>query len=356
MTALALGVGQSSEDVTVRGWIQSPGYDFAFIVLSPIVGTLAVLWTLSLPGGGVVVIAVTFLLAIPHYMSSFSFFLGDENRRYYNDHALLFYGGPAAIAIAVLLLRGTGAHTPVMVTMFVWNIYHVGRQSHGILSIYRRLNNGATDERAVAMVAILSVNATMALWFADRFTPLYGVLKSVHPLVPWLVPAAIMPIALSSLGVLIYRLSKRARRIQLPEGAFLLTSLLLFHPYLWVRDAGLATMGMLIGHFFQYLAIVWLLNHRKYQRSEGSASQRLLAIASSSPGTVIITICVIGLVIFGAERMTAFVGAGMAYIIAFNALSLTHFYLDGLIWAFRNPFVRQSIGPYLMPASHVRVG
>ena len=104
-----------------RGWIQSPGYDLTLIVLSPVVGTLAVLWALHLPGGAVVVAAVTFLLAIPHYMSSFSFFLGDENRHYYSGHALLFYGGPVAIALAVLILRGTGAHTPVMVTMFVWN-------------------------------------------------------------------------------------------------------------------------------------------------------------------------------------------------------------------------------------------
>ena len=341
-------------EATERGWIQSPGYDLPLIVLSPVVGTLAVLWTLHMPGGGAVIAAVTFLLAIPHYMSSFSFFLGDENRRYYSGHALLFYGGPAAIALTVLLLRGTGAHTPVMVTMFVWNIYHVSQQSHGILSIYRRLNNGPVSERTVARVAILSVNATMALWFADRFTPLYDVLSGIHVLLPWILPAVLLSIAAPALGVLAYRLMRRERRMALPEAAFLLTSLLLFHPYLWVEDAGLATMAMLIGHFFQYLAVVWLLNHRKYRSLEGSTAQRLLARASSSPGSVVATIVVIGLVIFSAERLTAVLGAPMAYIIAWNALSLVHFYVDGLVWAFRNPFVRQSVGPYLMPASHIR--
>jgi len=241
-----------------------------------------------------------------------------------------------------------------MVTMFVWNIYHVSQQSHGILSIYRRLNNGPVAERTVARVAILSVNATMALWFADRFTPLYNVLSSVHVLLPWVLPAILLPIALTSLGVLGYRLLQRERPIQVPEAAFLTTSLLLFHPYLWVEDAGLATMAMLIGHFFQYLAVVWLLNHRKYRWAEGSTAQQWLAKASSSPGTVVLTIASIGLVIFGAERLTAVLGAPMAYIIAWNALSLIHFYVDGLVWAFRNPFVRQSVGPYLMPASHIR--
>jgi hypothetical protein len=337
-----------------RGWIQSPPFDLGLFILSPLIGTLAVLWALTLPGGTVMVAAVTFLLAIPHYMSSFSFFFGDDNRQYYRRHLALFYGGPVVIATSVLLLRGSGAHTPVMVTMFVWNIFHVSQQSHGILSIYRRLNNGPPAERSVARVAILSVNATMAFWHADRFAPLYGVLSSVHPVLPWVLPAITLPIAVASVGLLAYRLLRRSHALSVPEGAFLATSLLLFHPYLWVEDAGLATLGMLIGHFIQYLAIVWLLNHRKYVSAAGSAPQRLLARMSANPRTVVATVIGVGLLIFLGERTTALLGAPMAYIIAWNSLALIHFYIDGLVWAFRNPHVRQTVGPYLMPASHIR--
>jgi hypothetical protein len=354
VTALELPGGSVAGARAARGWIQSPAYDLALFVLSPVAGTLAVLWALHLRGGTAVIAVVTFLLAIPHYMSSFSFFLGDDNRRYYGRHAAWFYGGPVAIAATVLLLRGSGAHTPVLVTMFVWNIYHVSQQSHGILSIYRRLNDGPPAERSAARVAILSVNATMAFWHVDRFEPLYRVLAAVHPALPWMLPACTLPIAVSALGVLAYRLLHRSRAISLPEGAFLATSLLLFHPYLWVEDAGLATMGMLVGHFIQYLAIVWLLNHRKYASADGSVAQRVLARLSASPVSVAATVVAIGFAIFVGERATAWLGAPMVYIVAWNALSLIHFYLDGLIWAFRNPFVRQSIGPYLMPPSHVR--
>jgi hypothetical protein len=354
MTAIELPGRSTVRSHAARGWIQSPAYDLALFVLSPVAGTLAVLWALNLPGGAAVIAVVTFLLAIPHYMSSFSFFLGDENRQYYHRHAALFYGGPLAIAGTVLLLRGSGAHTPVLVTMFVWNIYHVSQQSHGILSIYRRLNSGPTAERAVARVAILSVNATMAFWHVGRFEPLYRVLAAVHPVLPWALPAITLPVAASALGVLGYRMLQRAQGISLPEGAFLATSLLLFHPYLWVADAGLATMGMLVGHFIQYLAIVWLLNHRKYTTAAGSTAQRVLAHMSANPRTVAATVVGIGFAIFLGERATAWLGAPMVYIIAWNALSLIHFYLDGLVWAFRNPFVRNSIGPYLMPPSHIR--
>jgi hypothetical protein len=171
---------------------------------------------------------------------------------------------------------------------------------------------------------------------------------------PWALPAITLPVAASALGVLGYRMLQRAQGISLPEGAFLATSLLLFHPYLWVADAGLATMGMLVGHFIQYLAIVWLLNHRKYTTAAGSTAQRVLAHMSANPRTVAATVVGIGFAIFLGERATAWLGAPMVYIIAWNALSLIHFYLDGLVWAFRNPFVRNSIGPYLMPPSHIR--
>ncbi len=339
----------------VRGWIQSPLYDVAFLILSPALGTLAVIWALRLPGGAAVIVGVTFLLAIPHYLSSLSFFLGDENREYYKRHAALFFGGPIVILLTVLALRGSGMHTPVLVTMFVWNVYHVSQQSHGILSIYRRLNGGPPSERAVARLAIVSVNATMAFWHPSRFAPLYDVLRSVHPLLPWALPMVTAPVAAASLGVLAYRMLHRGRAIPLPEGAFLATSLLLFHPYLWVGDAGLATVGMLIGHFIQYLAIIWLLNHRKYVgRDGGSVLQRALERMSRNPRTVVATLVAVGLTIYFGERVTALLGAPMAYIIAWNSLALIHFYIDGLVWAFRNPFVRDSVGPFLMPDSHLR--
>src|SRR5260370_27542006 len=49
-----------------------------------------------------------------------------------------------------------------------------------------------------------------------------------------------------------------------------------------VRDSDLATFGMLMGHFVQYLGIVWLLNRRKYFAAEGSGRQRLLSSISRS--------------------------------------------------------------------------
>lgn len=335
-----------------RGWIHSPAFDLALFTLAPLAG-LAIVLANQVPGGYRLGIAAMFLVAIPHYMSSFTFYLGDDNLRYFRTRRVAFFVGPLLIFSTVFLLRAVGHEGPVLVAMFVWNVWHVSLQSAGILTIYRRLNTGPLDERPVAHLAILSVSATMTFWHVDRFAPLYDPLARVHPLVPWLLPAALLPVAVASLAVLAWRITRRARPVSLAEGAFLVTSLLLFHPYLWIEDSAQATFAMLMGHFIQYLAIVWLLNRRKYSGTAGSRRERLLAWISARPARVFATLILMGTSFYIADRVTSLLGLGMAYIVVWNAMTLVHFYIDGLVWAFRTPHVRESIGPYLMPASRI---
>jgi hypothetical protein len=126
------------------------------------------------------------------------------------------------------------------------------------------------------------------------------------------------------------------------ELAFLATSLLLFHPYLWVRDINLATLGMLLGHFIQYLGIVWLLNSRKLADGTGSLAQRALSRLWRDPWVL-----APALVATGALFMVLQIKL-MAVTIA---LVLLHFYLDGLFWAFKQPEVRRAMVPYLTDRS-----
>jgi hypothetical protein len=110
---------------------------------------------------------------------------------------------------------------------------------------------------------------------------------------------------------------------------------------------------MLIGHFLQYLGIVWLLNRRKYCAVEGSGHQRLLSSISTNTPLLLLALGSIGAVFYLAEKSSAWLGIPVSYVILWNSLALVHFYLDGLMWAFKDPFVRKSIGPYLTPESHM---
>ncbi len=153
--------------------------------------------------------------------------------------------------------------------------------------------------------------------------------------------------AIYLLARLALSLGRRAGALSLPEGSFLVTSLLLFHPFLWVNDLELATLAMLTGHFFQYVALVWLLHRRKYGRASGSAAQRILGYLGSRPAVLVATLLSAGLGVYAFTRVSAWLGMDTARMVIFNALVLNHFYLDGLFWAFRDPHVRQSLGPYL---------
>jgi hypothetical protein len=106
-----------------------------------------------------------------------------------------------------------------------------------------------------------------------------------------------------------------------------------------VHDADLATLGMLLGHFIQYLGIVWLLNGRKLADGTGSFGQRAVSRLWRDPWLL-----VPALIAGGALFMVLQINL-MAVTIA---LVLLHFYLDGLFWAFKRPEVRRAIAPYLM--------
>ena len=79
-------------------------------------------------------------------------------------------------------------------------------------------------------------------------------------------------VALARLGIAMYQRHRQGPAFSKAELAFLATSLSLFHPYLWVRNINLATIGVLVGHFLQYLGIVWLVHARKLAEGGGSSA------------------------------------------------------------------------------------
>jgi len=196
--------------------------------------------------------------------------------------------------------------------------------------------------KTVTNAAIISTNLAMALSHLDWYPALHEFLTRISAYLPHLLSYGTIAAAVFSLTRLAISMSQRQRKgppFSAAELAFLATSLLLFHPYLWVRDVNLATLGMLQGHFIQYLGIVWLLNRRKLADGTGSLGQRAVSRLWRDPW-LLIPALVAGGTLFMVLQINL-----MAVTIA---LVLLHFYLDGLFWAFKQPEVRRAISPYLM--------
>jgi hypothetical protein len=332
-----------------QGWIQSPLFDLTLFTLSPLSGLLVIIPAILSPSRiHLAIAAATYLVAIPHYVSSFSFYLGDDNLAHYRTRRLAFFVGPVLIIFAVVLLRLTRVDAPVQSGLYVWNVYHVSLQSAGILSLYRRLNHGSLSEARYARLAILAVNATLAFWHIDHFLPIYDALVRVHFPVGVIRPV-FLSVALVVLALYFNSLRTRSTPMGGGELAFLISSLVLFYPYLWVHDLNVATFGMLMGHFLQYLGIVWLLNRRKYRVATGSLRQRFLSAVSTHTWLLILSLLSIGLLFRSIRVGSDWLSVPVSYTILWNSLALVHFYVDGFVWAFRNPFVRKSVGPYLTP-------
>jgi hypothetical protein len=213
------------------------------------------------------------------------------------------------------------------------------------------LHGGPDRERTVAKVSLFSTGMTMALWQNGTLPQLHAALESIHSGAHAALRLAFLGVAVASTLFLLALNVRRSRRTSFAEGSFLLSSLLLFHPYLWVADGARATLAMLCGHFIQYLAIVWLLNARRYGQSTGSAAERILGRISAQPRYALTIIVFVGIAVWLISHAAAAFGVPMAFVIGLNSLSLIHFYLDGRFWAFRDPFVRRSISPYLVPES-----
>jgi len=343
----------ASPEANMRGWIESPAYDVALLTLSPLAGLLIVLVDRMSHFGHAAGELAIYFVGIPHYLSTFTFYLADQNRDHYRLRWAAFFLGPLVIFAGVMGLRLFAVQGIVQSVIFVWNIYHVSLQSAGILSLYRRLNGGEQDEKRWAHLTILFVNAAMAFWYIQYFPPLHTLLVRVHPLTPMVLRYSCLATAVVAASGYALTLVRRPRPLRLPERLFLASSLLLFHPYLWVKDSLLATIAMLMGHFIQYLGIIWLLNRRKYgEQTSGSGAQQWLIRLSSRPRLLLGSLLLLGGFFLFIDRGSRIIGMYFSYIIVWNSLVLIHFYVDGLVWAFKDSFVRKTVGPYLVLESH----
>jgi hypothetical protein len=346
-------------------WIHSPAFDLAFFIAAPVVMLPVVLGALWWSNAFAL---LGFTLAFAHYLSSFTFYLWDENQERHRARWMAFFGGPVLITVTFCALVLFRVPLIVQVVLFFWNTVHVARQSCGILSIYRHragVRDPAQEQKKAANGAILAVSLWLCLWNIETHLEVEPVLLAVSPRLPFLLWAGTGTLAaLALLGAVraFWRRARAGTPPGLPELAVFGTGLALFHPYIWIPDSARATFAMLLAHYVQYLGLVWLLHRRKFAQPAGSRPQVALARIASNTAVLVPTLAGTGLGFFIVKELLARVGYLTLFEAFYLLVAFLHFYVDGLFWAFRDPHVRASIGPYLVtgggapqPAAAVRV-
>lgn len=330
-------------------WIESRSFDLAFFIF-PAILTVPIVVASFRNFAPLAVFG--FILAFSHYFSTLTFFFWEENQAVHRKRWAAFFGGPVLIALLFLMLVVFEIPLIIQVGILFWNSYHVARQNCGLLSLYR-VSSGVTEprQRDVANSAIVSVALWLTLWNVESNVEVIDFLLIFGPYTRDLLWVGFGTWAIYSL----YRFGRElvgrwraGRPLPASEVLFILTSLTFFHPYIWISDSGGATFVMLLPHYVQYLAIVWLLQRRRFPSSEDPRrSHRALHRLSHSLPLLTAVLLGIGATLLSIKM----IAGGSGYANHFEGFYLTvafiHFYLDGLIWAFRDPHVRSTLGPLL---------
>jgi hypothetical protein len=337
-------------------WIESPLFDLGFFILAPLV-TLPI--AIGTKFGVGILAALGVILAFPHYFSSLPFFFWDENRAYHKSRWIPFFAGPVLLAAVFGLMVAFRVPVIIQCAIFFWNTWHVSRQSCGILSLYRH-KSGVNDpsQKRVANLAIISVSSWFALWNVGTNPEVVTFFRMIHPRFGQVLFAGLGVLAVLSILRLLVSLITRTRAGQPPtlaELAFIGTSLTLFYPYLLIRDSGTATFVILLPHYVQYLGIVWLLHRRRFGNAEEraadggeSAGQRAVAYLSTHTWLLVPVLFSIGAAFLAFYLVTRRTSHAMLYENIYLLVAFEHFYLDGYIWAFKQPHVRKTIGARLL--------
>lgn len=328
-------------------WIESPAFDGFLLIFAPLTILPIVVCAFVYP---YIAAAIALTLAFAHYASSFAFYLWDENRDYYRTRWLAFFAGPVFIAIIYALLIGFKVPNIIQFMVIAWNTWHVARQNCGILSIYRNragIRDPAQTQRTSANNAIVAVSVFMMLWNIDTFPEVVALFSLVSPDMTEVVKITAGIIATGFLCAFAIALVRRNEKIGLPEGLFLVTSLAFFYPYLFIRTSAFATSVMLLPHYLQYMALVWMLHRRKFGEADAGAPVALRRV-SSNLWLLVPLLFVVGFAAYLMKGALDSRGYQDWFENIYLLIAFTHFYLDGLIWAFRRPHVRQTILPFLL--------
>jgi hypothetical protein len=341
---------EGSTGIRVRfdnaAWIHSPAFDIFLLICAPL-ATLPIFIGiyLRIP---VLAIGGALGLAFTHYASTISFYFWNENKDYYRSRWLAFFGGPLILGIVYFLLIGFAVPFIIQVVVFVWNTWHVSRQNCGILSLYRsRAGVSNLEQKNAANNAIIALSFFLAFWNINTHEEVMGFFGWFSKDLSWIVKVALGAVAAFYVGRLGVALLRRKEQIGLPEGLFLVASLGFFYPYLFIKDSGYATLAMLLPHYVQYLTLVWLLHRRKFGTGNEGAPL-ILRKLSSKLVLLIPALLAFAAFIYVARDFTISAGHEPLFEMMYLFVALEHFYLDGLIWSFRRPHIRQTMLPFLV--------
>jgi hypothetical protein len=343
--------------------ILSPGKDFFFFFASTFVVLLVWVAAVVFHVNSFYVLAAVAVVANgPHLVSTWTRVYFD--RREWRQRPFSIIVVPLCIATAVTLIASRLGFTGARIlnsTILYWATWHFVAQNWGLLRIYQRKSGEALDSLALRLEKpVLFLTVAFALSHRIHTGPrvLFGT-EVFTPPMPAAVPYALLaPLLLLSAGLAALRLRERgaphARAAWVRLGFLACSALGFIVPFLFIKtDDTSAFAAAACWHGVQYLGIVRHY-HRTTWKAGVSPDAKLLSWLSQ-PGkaraalyvALLLALAGSGYVVIGIGSYFTRGTTWDAYrwgAVVWISLTLSHYWLDGVIWKLRRKEVAERVG------------
>jgi hypothetical protein len=312
---------------------------------------IACYWLLQLFEHGnslilIVLVSTAFGVGPLHLGATVFPYFDKQNLQYFKSSSInrriFFYAPPLILALTI---AGSLICAPLVFFVFlVWTIQHLVQQNIGILLLYHRSNNGqAVVDRTIEARS-------------QQFAALFFSLLFFHRVILHNMPSVLMNGSFIFVLILIrmylgslYRLIQTGKYLNGPAFCFWLFSIFSLAPIAFIgHDYASAFIISLATHWFQYLAINIILVKHKYKNN----AVQLKNLPALNPfllfGVTCIIVCLVVLslsVVSTVLTTKMILGNVLAAVVA--SFGFTHYLLDAFLWRFRDPFLRETVLPFL---------
>ena len=256
-----------------------------------------------------ILIFTILLLAEPHFGATWSIFVNKVNYNYINKNRLKLIYGTLFVSIFSLLGFFYFQYTFLLI-FFAANIFHVTRQSIGVIKLYNQSNT---------LKEIIYINYFFAItYFFIGLTRFYIPLISETHL-----------IYLNILIILLFLISifyLKIKKTNLKDLLTFITGIIIFYPICFVEKPVHAIIMGVTMHYSQYLYFTYLINKgRNFNESKKIFVNSYFLIFLILYGLLMTSLTYIGKYDFNILKNLIIIP-----IIG----QMVHFYMDSFIWKF----------------------
>lgn len=323
-------------------WIFSPGYDFAFFFLPPLL-LLPLPWvqTHFFPGPGLPLWVM--LVAFVHEGMMWALYSDPQRAAIHRNRWVYFFAAPAIILLVFCGVYLSGGVTwQVASILFVWwNFHHLIRQNVGIHILYRHRNQqGPSPWHERWAIYLVNWGCVVSQYYAGAF-----------PSMPVISPgaAAIRYGAYGMIGcgalLAAMSLANRNTRPSGPAALFFGVALLFYVPFLYLHAHLMTAFAVsLLIHYIQYIGLLFGIQFNKFSGGGEIGLKRLVVYISVAAlaWPLLRYLAQFDPIQIGVQSK-AFTGIFAAWA------GTSHYFLDRHVWRMAMPDIRAATVPYLRP-------